>query len=92
MDKVRACPKIKNEPTSLYACFWWDPNLWDYSMQHKYYVKMFIIFMYLHENNTGLNVRFSILSNNFHKNNPKYYDAVNLSSFARGKNETITRQ
>ena len=51
-----------------------------------------IIFMYLHENNALLNIRFSILSNNFHKNNPKYYDAVNLSSFARGKNETITRQ
>ena len=24
MDKVRACPKIKNGPTSLYACFWWE--------------------------------------------------------------------
>jgi len=61
-------------------------------MQHQYYVKMLIIFMYLHENNTGLNVRFSILSNNFHKKNTKYYDAVVLSSFTRGKNETITRQ
>jgi hypothetical protein len=48
--------------------------------------------MYLHENNTGLNVRFSILSNNFHKKNTKYYDAVDLSSFARDKNETITHQ
>jgi hypothetical protein len=37
--------------------------------------------MYLHENNTRLNDRFSIPSKNFHKNNPKYYDAVNVWSF-----------
>ena len=56
------------------------------------FTQISIIFMYLHENNIGCLVRFSILSNNFHKNNPKYYDAVDLSSFARGKNETITHQ
>ena len=50
-------------------------------MPQQYYVKMFIIFMYLHENNPMINVRFSISSKNFHKNNPKYYDAVVLSSF-----------
>ena len=44
-----------------------------------------VIFMYLHENNPSNNIRFSILSNNFHKNNPKYYDAVDLSSFISGK-------
>ena len=84
MDKENECPKLKNAPISLYACFWWEPYLWEYCMQHQYYVKMFIIFMYLHENNTRLNVRFSIPSKNFHKNNPKYYDAVGLSTFISG--------
>ena len=43
MDKVRACPKIKHAHISLYACFWWEPNLWDYSIQHQYYVTPFLI-------------------------------------------------
>ena len=24
MDKENECPKIKNAPISLYACFWWE--------------------------------------------------------------------
>jgi len=47
-------------------------------------VQISIIFMYLHENNPTIIVRFSIPSKNFYKNNPKYYDAVVLSSFISG--------
>ena len=40
--------------------------------------------MYLHENNIVGLTWFSILSKNIYKNNPKYYDAVDLSSFISG--------
>ena len=38
-------------------------------------LQLSIIFMYLHENNRSVIVRFSIPSKNFHKNSPKYYVA-----------------
>jgi hypothetical protein len=82
MDKVKACPKFKNEPKSFSGVFIWELyNCGNIICSDSIMLQISIIFMYLHKNNPMFNVRFSIPSKNFHKNSPKYYDAVNLSSF-----------
>ncbi len=92
LDKEKSCPFFKNGPRSFSGVFMWELYICGIiDCNTNIMLQMFIIFMYLHENNIGCLVRFSISSKNFCKNNPKYYNAGGLSSFTRGKNNRFTR-
>ena len=81
LDKENECPFFKNGPKSFSCVFMWELyNCGILGCNTNIMLQMSIIFMYLHENNPMINVRFSISSKNFHKNNPKYYVTLVLSS------------
>jgi hypothetical protein len=82
LDKEKACPFFKNGPRSFSGVFMWELYICGIiGCNTNIVLQMFINFMYLHENNPMINVRFSISSKNFYKNSPKYYVAPVLSGF-----------